>query len=292
MDVGINLPVMAPGLDRGHLLAWCARVDAGPWSSLAAGDRVNYPNPELHTLLAAAAIATERVRLVTNVTVVPIHHPVALAKQLATIDVLSAGRLVVGVGVGGREEDVLAVDAPTGGAVLDRLEQGVARMRALWSGAHAHPDALRPVEPFPVQDPVPVLAGSLGPRSIARAARWADGLLSFSFGMAGPEVAAALEAMRGAWADAGRDGAPRLVTGGFVAVGPDPDRQMEAFLRRYLNFLGPAAEHALPVADLRSPTAVRAAVDRVRDLGADEVLLTPTTVDPDEVDRLADAVFG
>ena len=292
MDVGINLPVMAPGLDRARVLEWCARVDAGPWSSLAAGDRVSFPNPELHTLLAAAAVLTERVRLVTNVTVLPIHHPVELAKQLATVDVLSDGRLTVGVGVGGRQEDYLALDADWDAPKLARLEDGVARLRATWAGEHAHPDALRPVEPFPVQSPVPVLAGALGPRSIARAARWADGLLSFSFGLAAAEVAGALDAMREAWAEAGRDGAPRLVTGAFVAVGDDPDAQMETFLRRYLNFLGPAAEHALPVASLRSPAALRAALARVRDLGADEVLLTPTTVDADEVDRLADAVFG
>lgn len=292
MDVGINLPVMAPGLDRDRVLAWCARVDAGPWSSLAAGDRVNFPNPELHTLLAAAAVATERVRLITNVTVATMHHPVLLAKQLATIDVLSAGRLTVGVGVGGREEDHRALDAAWDGPRVARLEAAVDRMRALWDGEHAHPDALGPVEPFPVQAPLPVLAGALGPRSIRRAATWADGLLSFSFGMAGAEVAGALDAMRTAWADAGRSGDPRLVTGGFVAVGPDPDAQMEGFLRRYLDFLGPGAEAALPVADLRSPAAVRAAVRRMADLGADEVLLTPTTTDPDEVDRLADAAFS
>ena len=292
MDVGINLPVMAPGLDRARVLEWCARVDAGPWSSLAAGDRVSFPNPELHTLLAAAAVLTERVRLVTNVTVLPIHHPVELAKQLATVDVLSDGRLTVGVGVGGRQEDYLALDVDWDAPKLARLEDGVARLRATWAGEHAHADALRPVEPFPVQSPVPVLAGALGPRSIARVAHWADGLLSFSFGLAAPEVAGALDAMREAWAAAGRDGAPRLVTGAFVAVGDDPDGQMETFLRRYLNFLGPAAEHTLPIASLRSPAALRAALARVRDLGADEVLLTPTTVDADEVDRLADAVFG
>ncbi len=65
---------------------------------------------------------------------------------------------------------------------------------------------------------------------------------------------------------------------------------METFLRRYLNFLGPAAEHAIPVARLRSVEALREALARVRDLGADEVLLTPTSADPREADRLADAV--
>lgn len=291
MDIGLNLPIMAPGLDRARTIEWCRRIDEGPWSSLAAGERITYPNPELTTLLGAAAVLTERVRLVTNVTVVGLHDPVLLAKQLATIDVLSNGRLTVGVGVGGREEDYRAVGAEWDAPKVARMEESVARLRAAWSGELTHPDALRPVEPFPVQaGGPPVLVGALGPTSIRKAAAWADGLLSFSFGLAGPEVAAAFDTARTAWRDAGRE-PPRLVTGAFVALGTDADRQMEEYLRRYLNFLGPVAEHAIPVATLRSTEALREALATAEDLGADEILITPTTVDPDEVDRLAAACF-
>lgn len=292
MDIGLNLPIMAPGLDRARTLDWCRRIDEGPWSSLAAGQRIAYPNPEQLTLLGAAAVATERVRLVTNVTVVGLHDPVMLAKQLATIDVLSDGRLTVGVGVGGREEDHVAVGGSYNTARVAQMAAHVDRMRSLWEGERSHPEALRPVEPFPVQPGgPPVLVGALGPRSIRSAATYADGLLSFSFGMATAEVDAAFGAARAAWSSAGRR-APRLVTGGFVALGPDADQQMEGYLRRYLNFLGPAAEHAIPIARLRSRAALRETLDAMRDVGADEILITPTTVDPDEVDRLADACFG
>lgn len=292
MDIGMNLPVMAPGLDRELTLAWCRAIDEGPWSSLALGERINFPNPDMIALVSAAAVATERVRLVTNVAVPHLHHPVMLAKQLATVDVLSGGRLAVGLGVGGREEDYLAVDADWDQPRVARLEQHANRLREIWSGTRAHPEALRPVEPFPVQaGGPPLLAGALGPRSIARAARWADGLVGFSFGLAEAEVRAAFDLTRQAWADAGRDAPPRLVTGCFVALGPDADEQMETFLRRYLNFLGPAAEHAIPVATVRSPEALRQAVATAETLGADEVLLTPTTVDPAEVERATSALF-
>ncbi len=292
MDIGLNLPIMAPGLDRTRTLDWCRRIDDGPWSSLAAGDRIAYPNPELLTLLGAAAVATERVRLVTNVAVMGLRDPVLLAKQLATIDVLSDGRLTVGVGVGGREEDHLAVGGSIHGPRVARMAADVDRMRSVWEGERSHPESLRPVEPFPVQDGgPPILVGALGHRSIQTAATYADGLLSFSFGMATAEVDAAFAVARAAWATAGRP-APRLVTGAFVALGPDPDTQMATYLRRYLNFLGPTAEQAIPIARLRSRDALRETLDAMRDVGADEVLITPTTVDPDEVDRLADACFG
>lgn len=293
MDIGLNLPIMAPGLDRERTVEWCRRIDEGPWSSLAAGERISYPNPELFTLLGAAAVLTERVRLVTNVTVVGLHDPVLLAKQLATLDMLSNGRLTVGVGVGGREEDYRAVGADwQGPKAVAHMEQAVARMRATWSGTPSHPEALRPVEPFPIQaGGPPILVGALGPRSIRRAARYADGVLSFSFGLDRAEVANAFKTARTAWLEADRD-PPRLVTGAFVALGEDADRRMEDYLRRYLNFLGPAAEYAIPVARLRDVPRLREALAAAEDLGADEILITPTTIDPDEVDRLADACFG
>lgn len=291
MDVGMNLPVMVPGLDRARTLAWCRRIDDGPWSSIAAGERIAFPNPEILVTLATAAAVTDRVRIVSNVVVAPMHDPVWLAKQTATLDVLSGGRLTVGVGVGGREEDYRAVGADWDTPRLRRLEQAVARMRAIWAGERSHEEALRPVEPFPVQPGgPPVLAGSLGPVSIRRAARWADGLIGFSFGL-GDDVPAAFDAARAAWREAGRERPPRLVTGCFFALGTDPDDQMETFLRRYLNFLGPAAEHAIPVATVRGPAALRDAVARARDAGADELLLTPSTRDPDEVERAAEIVF-
>ena len=70
-----------------------------------------FDNPETMTLLGAVAAWTERVRLVTTVVVPQLHHPVLLAKSLATADLLCGGRLTVGLGVGGREEDYRAVDA-------------------------------------------------------------------------------------------------------------------------------------------------------------------------------------
>ena len=100
--VGMTMPVMEPDLDASTLKAWARAIDDGPFSSLCWGERIAFDNPEAVTLLGALAAWTDRVRLVTTVVVPQLHDPVMLAKALATGDMLSGGRLTVGLGVGGR----------------------------------------------------------------------------------------------------------------------------------------------------------------------------------------------
>ena len=91
MKIGLNLPVMVPGFDRDKILTWARRLDAGPFSSLPAGERITFPNPDILVTLSACAAVTERVRLVFSILVLPMHQPVRVAKQIATLDVLRAG---------------------------------------------------------------------------------------------------------------------------------------------------------------------------------------------------------
>lgn len=292
MKVGLNLPVMVPGLDRPHVLEWSRRIDRGPFSTLAAGERITFPNPEMLVTLSVAAAVTERVKIAATVMVLPLHATLVAAKQIATLDVLSGGRVVLGVGAGAREEDFLAADADFSAPRLRRLEAQVALLRRAWAGESVVPGALRAVEPAPLQAGGPeILAGSLWPRSIRKAARWADGIAGFSFGPSLPEVAAAFDGARKAWPEAGRATTPRLVTSFWFALGPAARVQMDTYLRRYLNFLGAGvAEKLLPTVTCTSPGALRDALAGLRDLGTDEAILVPTTLDPDEIDRLADLV--
>jgi len=285
----MNLPVMVPGMDRASILDWSRAIDAGPFSSLALGERITFPNPDILVTASAAATVTERVRIFLNVLVLPMHPELLAAKQLATLDVLCGGRVVVGVGVGGREEDYRALDVPWSPAPLGRLERQVRRMRAAWAGEMVVDGALRPVEPAPVQaGGPPVLAGSLYPQSIRRAAHWADGICGFSFSTSEAEVRGAFDLARGAWADVGRATPPRLVTGTWFALGPEAAEQMERYLRRYLNFLGRAAASVIATVPTTSAPQLRDALRRMEDAGADEVLLVPTTTDLDELRRVED----
>jgi alkanesulfonate monooxygenase SsuD/methylene tetrahydromethanopterin reductase-like flavin-dependent oxidoreductase (luciferase family) len=292
MDVGMNLPVMVPGLDRTVVRQWCRRIDAGPFSSIAAGERINFPNPEIMVTLAMAAAWTERVKVAFHVSVVPMHDPVLLAKQVATLDVLSGGRVSFGVGVGARDEDYRAVGAVWDQRLFSRMEAGVARMRRIWAGEIAVAEAGRPVEPAPLQKGGPeILAGVLMPGAIRRAAAWADGISGFSFGPTAEDIAMRFDAAREAWCEAGRERPPRLVTGFWYALGSDPTSQLSTYLERYLSFMGAGAGTALaPSVTATSPGALRDALLLARDLGADEVMLVPTSADPEEVDRAAEVI--
>jgi alkanesulfonate monooxygenase SsuD/methylene tetrahydromethanopterin reductase-like flavin-dependent oxidoreductase (luciferase family) len=290
MKIGMNLPVMVPGLDRAAIHEWSRRIDAGPYTSLAAGERITFPNPETMVTLATAAALTERVRITFSVLVLPMHNPIRIAKQVATLDVLSGGRVSLGVGVGGREEDYAAVGAEYDKSIWRRMEEQVAVMRQAWRGEQVIEGALRPVEPLPLQEGGPeLLAGSMFPRSIRRAARWADGICGFSFGPHAAEIANQFDLARSAWKEEGRDRPPRLVTSFWFALGPHARAQLDEYLLRYLNFMGPDAARKLAASvTTLSPATLKDAAQKVADLGCDELILVPTTADPDEVDRVAD----
>src|SRR5437764_6164088 len=173
MDIAMTLPTMLPH-GRDEALAWCRGIDEGPWSSLAVPERITYTSHALTVQLAAAAALTERVRLSTTLIVLPAHDAVQVAKDMASVDQLSNGRLTLGVGVGGREHDYRAI----GGDFTrrwQRMDEQVATMRRIWRQEPPFEGA-DPVGPPPVQPGgPPFVAGVLGPKALARAARRAVG---------------------------------------------------------------------------------------------------------------------
>ena len=170
----MTLPTMVPH-DRADTLAWCRGIDEGPWSSLAVPERITFPSHSMIVELAAAAALTERVRIWTTIVVLPAHNEVEVAKQTASVDRLSDGRLTLGVGVGGREDDYRAIGG-TFARRWSRMDEQVATMRRIWAGEPPFPGA-DPVGPPPVQaGGPPLIAGALGPKAIGRAARWAAGV--------------------------------------------------------------------------------------------------------------------
>jgi alkanesulfonate monooxygenase SsuD/methylene tetrahydromethanopterin reductase-like flavin-dependent oxidoreductase (luciferase family) len=100
MKYGIGLPNAIRNVPPALLYDWAKKADAGPFSSLGAIDRLVYPSYD--TLMAYAAVAplTQRIRLLPSVIVAPLHPAGVLAKQAATLDVLSNGRLTLGLGSG------------------------------------------------------------------------------------------------------------------------------------------------------------------------------------------------
>lgn len=290
MEIGLTLPSMIAGLDRAVLLEWCRRIDAGPFSTLAIGERIAYPNVELMVSLAMAAAVTERVRIMSTVIILPMHPAVEIAKQAATLDVVSGGRVVLGLGVGGRDEDYRAMEANFDRR-HQRLDDQVALMRRVWAGEAPFAD-MAPVGPPPVRAGGPPLySGALGPKAIARSARWAEGICGFVLDPLGQDHRATFRRIDQAWSDAGRSDPPRHVTSFWYALGEGGQRRLHDYSRGYLAIFGD--EEAGFMADLTTAWSADRVVDafgRLADAGCDELLLVPTSAEPDEVDRVAEIV--
>jgi alkanesulfonate monooxygenase SsuD/methylene tetrahydromethanopterin reductase-like flavin-dependent oxidoreductase (luciferase family) len=175
MNIGLGLPISDPAA----LLDWARRADAGPFTTLGLLDRLVYDNPEPLVTLAAVAAVTTRIRVQTEVLLAPLRQPALLAKQAATLDRISGGRLTLGLGVGDarRRDDFRAAgaDPHTRGRTLD---QQLAVMRLVWSG-QPYDDQAGPVGPAPARPGGPeLLFGGFRPAALERVARWGDGFLA------------------------------------------------------------------------------------------------------------------
>lgn len=287
------MPVMEPDLDAPVLQAWARAIDDGPFSSLCWGERIAFDNPEAITLLGALAAWTDRVRLVTTVIVPQLHDAVMLAKSLATGDMLSGGRLTVGLGIGGRLEDYEAVGADPATQTMRGLADSVAVMKRVWAGEKVT-DSVVPVGPRPMQEAGPqLLVGTMGPKTVRSAASWADGLAGTTLDLDTAKQNALYDVARAAWADAGRP-KPLLATSFWFALGDGDEAraQVHRHLRRYMNWI--PAEYV----DAMAPTTgwagsedeLRSVLRKFADIGTDEVHLIPTSSDVDQVHRVAEII--
>lgn len=263
MKFGVQLPHFGPLASGEGTLALARRAEALGYDSVWVGDHIIYPPPlaerfgpefyEAVTTLAFVAAQTSRIAVGTAVLVLPYRQPVVLAKQLATLDALAGGRLIVGVGAGWLEEEYRALGAPfeQRGAATDEYLQA---MRALWTADRPRfsgrfvtfPEVLFAPRPRPTP---PVWVGGNSPRALRRAAELGDGWLPIWHAPTGrgftPETlrdrGAELERLR---ARAGREGRgemaalmPLAITGP-VAPGPaqplvGPVDAIVEMLRRY-----------------------------------------------------------
>ncbi len=280
---------MATGLDRGRVEAWCRGIDEGPYSSVSAGERITFHNLDGVTLCTAAAVLTERVRVFFNVAVAPWHAPAMLAKQLASIDVLSGGRVELAVGVGGRQQDYDALGSPFERR-HSRVDTTVAELRRLWAGGPA-PDG-NPIGPPLVQaGGPPVYCSGMGPKSLARAAHWADGVSGFALTGDAADAEKSFRSAEQAWSDAGRTVRPRLISGVFVALGPDARDTLRGFATAYLGVFGPEIATMLAEAmTVHTEDRLREVIAAMGDAGCDELILVPASSDPDLLKRLTDVV--
>jgi len=239
LRLGFGLPVSGSWAQPVNLVRIARRAEELGYSSLWTFQRLLHPadgdwGPMYRSVLdpivtlAHVAAVTERVRLGVAVLNAPFYSPILLAKQLATLDVLSGGRLDAGLGLGWAEEEFTAVgvDPARRGA---RTEEFVACLKAIWTeqvvsfdGEFYRMPPVR-VDPKPVQQPhPPLLLGGGAERALRRVGRIADGWISASRHDL-RTVGADLEVMRGAARDAGRDpDRLRFVVRGVLSLTEQP----------------------------------------------------------------------
>ncbi|MGW1724983.1 LLM class F420-dependent oxidoreductase [Streptomyces sp. NPDC002306] len=221
--------------------------------------------------LGQAAAVTERLGLGTGITLVAQHDPIDLAKQIATVDHLSGGRLTLGLGYGWNVEEAAdhGVDWRTRRELVrDRM----ALMRALWAeeptahegpfgsvrASHAHPKPVRKPR-GPVVGPRTLVGGAAGPKLFAHISEFADGWLPIG----GRGLTESLPLLRAVWADAGRDPAALEVVP--YAVQPSPGK-----LAHY-------AELGVEEVVVQLPPAGEQEVLRLLDAYAEHLAATPAS---------------
>lgn len=285
--IGVGLPVRLAGAAPEVLLEWAVRAEAGPFSSLAVPDRVVYEAHEPLVTLAAVGAVTRRVGLLTSIVLGPTRETTLLARQAASIDALSGGRLTLGLGVGIREDDYAATgtDFRSRGR---RLDAQLPLLRRIWAGEPTGDDA-GPVGPRPARPGGPeILVGGYVDAVARRIAAWGDGFMAPGGGEPA-RMAALWRRIVAAWSRAGRIGRPRRVGGSYFALGPGADEAARDHIATWYGFDPSLAERRLGGIPT-GPDAVVAAIRRQADEGADELILRPCAADLDQLARLADLV--
>jgi alkanesulfonate monooxygenase SsuD/methylene tetrahydromethanopterin reductase-like flavin-dependent oxidoreductase (luciferase family) len=284
MKIGISIPTDLKSPD--DLFRWVKRVDAGPFSTLSILDRVVYSNYEPLITLATAASISTRVRLMTEVLLSPLRTTTILAKELATLDALSQGRLTLGLGVGVREDDFLV----TGAEYKRRgkhLEEQIHQMRQIWAG-QALNDTVGAIGPQPVQAGGPrILLGGFSPQAIQRVGRCADGFITALDDA--EQINQTFRSVEQSWQAAGRAGKPHLVAQIDIALESPDGGQGRTNLLNYYATMPPYDQYK--AAALRTTEQrIREAIRTVEQLGADEVIFFTWSTNIDQVDRIADLI--
>lgn len=285
MKIALGLPSRIAGASSELMLEWATRAEQGPFSSLVVTDRVVSSALEPLAVLALAGGATRRIRLMTSVVIGPTRETTLLARQAATIDFLSGGRLTLGVGIGVRENDYWATgfDFHRRGR---RLDEQLSTLRRLWAGERFS-ENVGPIGPaaFRARGPE-LLIGGYVPAVVRRIAAWGDGYMA----PGGGEPESMMEMWRRigeAWGKAGRAGQPRWVGASYFALGP----QAVDHASRYIN-ANYGYNPELAARRLRTIPTTRAAVEeaikRQADMGVNEFILRPCAEDLDQMERVAE----
>ncbi len=242
VDIGIGLPNTVPDTEGRALVDWARTAEEAGFSTLGTIGRIVFPNYEELIALSAAAAVTSRIRLTTGVLLAPLYSNAALfAKQAASLDRLSGGRLVLGLGLGGREDDFVGQRAEPRRAAGGAWKSSSTMMKRIWSGEEFGYRTARSGPSLPGRGGPEIILGGASEASFRRVARVADGWI---MGGGTPEMFAQGGGGRGSRpgrrrAAAACGASSRLAVLRARAGGPQPRRR--ATCLHYYGWLGEIA---------------------------------------------------
>ena len=285
MKLGIGLPnTMGYEVDRKLMLDWARLADEAGFHVLGTIDKPNYDSWDPLVTLAGVAGVTERIRLATTILIAPYRgNGAVVAKQAATLDQVSNGRLVLGVAVGGREDDYVAagLDFHTRGRRFDEMLELWER---IWRGDEF--GTAGGIGPQPPRGRPALYIGGSVDATFERAARYADGWM---LGGAPPDqLRANVPKLEAAWRAAGREGEPYKWALTYFSLGAQAEADAQRYLGHYYAWLGEVAD-MIAAGAAKDAETVRRYLKAYEDAGCDELVLFPCSTDPGQVDLLADA---
>jgi probable F420-dependent oxidoreductase len=292
IHIGVNIPTNAPDARVDTVVEFGRRAEAAGVDGVYVLDRLVFDNVEPLLSLAQLTTVTSRVTLGTCVLLATLRPPVLLAKMIATLDQMSGGRMLMGLGAGSRPDDFAGAGVPFEHRG-SRFEEAVEIMRLAWTGApikfsgRFYNIDVGPIGPTPVQQPgVPLYFGGSAESVLRRVGRMADGYMATSSG--GPA------GFREGWKKvqeyaerAGRDPSS-IVPGALLhcCVDENKERAIELSRRQRAHYYGPARAGVAAGSLIGSPDECVEQAQEYIEAGARLLVLGSVTADVNYFDRL------
>ncbi len=297
MKIGIASPHIFPDdkVDMPFVGRFVRRAEELGYASLWTQERVTGRPTVLHpaTFLAYIAGQTSRARLGVSVLVLPRHNPVHLAKQMADIDQMSGGRLVLGVGIGNNADELPMYGAGPERRVRRFVEQ-VEVIRALWTQSPAgysgvfHNLSGVNIEPKPLQQPAPpIWFGANVDAALKRAVRMADGWMGAGSSPL-DDFPRKVRLVQSLLAEGDRDPAEFPISKRLYLAVDDDEARAQRRLREWFGYYYNNADNADRAAVWGSASKIGELLEEWAEMGVDEVLLNPVFDLEEHAERLAE----
>jgi probable F420-dependent oxidoreductase len=294
--IGLAWVNPAPLTKPEHVVHFATSCEAMGCHSMWTIDRVAYDNLEPLTVLAAAAGATQKIRLGTSVLLGNLRHASHVAKIVSTLDFISNGRVTLGLGFGSRESDYKAVEIPFEHRGSRAVEQ-VQLMKRLWTedsvtfkGKFYNVENLS-LGPKPIQKPhPPIWTGGSAEVALKRAGTWADGFICGSSAI--PDFPSTWEKIAGYARANGRD--PNKISKAgltFMAIHDDQNKAVKAVEDYIMRYYGRLRADVANTSLVGSPAAVTERIGAFLARGLDTLIIGVADPDPRQLDLFGEKVL-